>query len=206
MRSIKEKTKSWWKQNLANIVSIFGLIVSLLFLIIIILYPKNILAMTICGFIASLTDFIDGPIARKLKCESIFGSYIDRIRDRIFIYPAIIILGWQYKSKVIFPELLLCLMASLIIFEVLLFRIGYYGLLWYAEGKDIDLRPNEYGRKKIFTGFTVVLIWIVSLGFESMDVPLLGYSIWVIYLGLILMIYWAYVSWKEYMERSKKSK
>lgn len=203
MEAIKEKTKNWWKQNLANIVSIFGLIVSLLFLIMIILDPENIFVIVVCGFIASLTDFIDGPIARRLKCESVFGSYIDRLRDRIFIYPAIIILGWQYKSKIIFPELLFFLIGSLIIFEALLARIGYYGLLWYTEGKNINLNPNKYGKRKIFTGFTVVLIWIISLGFESTNIPLLRYSIWIIYLGLGLMVYWAYVSWKEYMNRSK---
>ncbi|MDP2910473.1 MAG: CDP-alcohol phosphatidyltransferase family protein, partial [bacterium] len=156
--------------------------------------------------IAGITDFIDGPVARMLKTESIFGSYLDRIRDRIFVYPTIVILAWHQRDKIIFPELLYCLMASLAVFEVLLFRIGAIGLWWHIKGINVNLLPNNWGKRKIFAGFVVVFIWLISLAIESLNIPCLKYSIWIIYLGLVLMVYWSHVSWKEYMERSKEAR
>jgi len=200
----KEKTKNWWKQNLANLVTVTGVISAFLFLRTAFLEPNNIAKQIIYALITAITDFIDGRIARDTNTVSTFGSYIDRIRDRIFVYPGIIILGWNHKEKIVFPELLISLMASLVFFEILIFRIGAVGYSWYRKGKDINLQPNNFGKKKMFAGFSVILIWLISLWSEYQGIALLKYSMWIIYLGLSLMTYWSYVSWKEYAHREIK--
>jgi len=197
----KEKTKNWWKKNLANLVTVAGVISAFLFLETVILEPKSVKKQIIYALITAITDFIDGKIAKDTNTTTVFGSYIDRIRDRIFVYPGIIILGWQHKEKIVFQELLVCLMASLFFFEVLIFRIGAVGYYWYRRGKNIDLQSSYFGKKKMFTGFSVILIWLFSLHLENQGIALLKYSIWLIYFGLLLMIYWSYVSWKEYAQR-----
>lgn len=200
MEGIKERRKNWWKQNLANFISFIRIVTSFLFLFEL-LYGKNILRIIIYGSIAGFTDIIDGPIARWLKIETVFGSYLDRIADKIFIYPTLVILSWQYRNKIISPQLLFALIGSLAFFEFLISRVGIIGLLWHAKGLKINLQPNKAGKKKTSTGFIVIFVWIVSLGLESMGLPALKYSIYFIYLGLALMVYWAHISWKEYTTR-----
>lgn len=206
IKEIKHKTKNWWKQNLANLITTTGLIFSFLFIITVFVEPKNIFKISVYAFFAGLTDFIDGPIARRLGIESVAGSYMDRIRDRLLIYPGIIILAYQYMDKIIFPKMLIGLLAPLILIEFELSYIGVVGLWWHIKGTDVDLSPNKWGKRKIFTGFIVVFIFIISFGFESIAIPCLKYSIWIIYLGLLLMIYWAYVSWRDYIEKAKNMK
>lgn len=201
MDSVRERTKNWWKKNLANLITVIGIISAFLFLRAVAMEAENIKKQIIYAFITAITDFVDGIIARRTKTVSVFGSYIDRIRDRLFIYPGIIILGWHHREKIIFPELLVCLMASLAFFEILIFRIGAVGYYWYRRGKNIDLQPNRFGKKKMFAGFTVILVWLASLLFQCQKISFLKYSIWLIYFGLALMIFWSYVSWQDYAHR-----
>lgn len=204
MKNIKERIKNWWKKHLANVVTVIGLITSFLFLRSVLIEAENILKITIYAFISGITDFIDGPMARWLKSESVAGSYLDRIRDRIFIYPGIIILGYQYKEEIPFFELLVSLLIALALLEVLIFRIGVIALYWYLRGKDIDIRPNKDGKKKIFAGFSIIFVWVISLNLSYIGISILKYSIWIIYLGLVLMIFWSLVSLKEYMKEEEQ--
>lgn len=206
MKDIKERFNNWWTQNKANLVTVIGVISAFLFLRTAILEFQSIRKQIIYASIAAITDFIDGRIARKNNSISVFGSYIDRIRDRIFVYPGIIILSWQHKEKIIFPEMLVCLILSLAFFEALIFRVGAIGYWWYLRGKDINLQPNDFGKKKMFAGFTVVLIWLFSLYLECQGIASLKYSMWIIYLGLTLMTYWSYVSWQEYTKREREAR
>ena len=207
---VKERTKNWWRQNLANLITVIGLIFSFLFLHAVLFNHRSILKIMIYASIAGITDFIDGLVARALKSETIFGSYMDRIRDRIFVYPGIIILGYQHKNIIFHSEFLFCILVSLIILELMIFRIGVIGLWWHIKGKtiggkDIDLNPSKYGKRKMFTGFIVVFIFIASLGIKHLWIPcFLDYSIFIIYVGLCLMVYWAYVSLGEYMKRGEE--
>jgi len=205
IQKMKDKTKNWYKQNLANFISFIKIVASFLFFYEL-LYGKNILGTIIYGSIAALADLIDGPAARWLKIESVFGSYLDRIGDRIFIYPTLVILGWQHKNEIIFPGLFFALICSLAFFEILLSRVGITGLLWHAKGLKVNLEPNKAGKKKIFTGFILVFIWIASLWLKSIGLPVLKYSIYLIYLGLVLMVYWACISWRQYTARSEEIK
>ena len=50
------------------------------------------LLAAILFFIASLTDFFDGFIARRLKVESSFGRFLDPIADKVLVTSALIML------------------------------------------------------------------------------------------------------------------
>lgn len=206
IREIKHKTKNWWKQNLANLVTVIGIISAFLFLRTAVLEPDNILKQIIYALITAITDFIDGRIARKTGNITVFGSYIDRIRDRLFVYLGIIIIGWQHKEKIVFPEMLICLIAALAFFEVRIFRIGAIGYWWYLRGRELNLEPSNFGKKKIFAGFAVIFIWLISLYWQCQEISILKYSMWIIYLGLGLMTYWSYVSWQEYAKREREAR
>jgi len=201
-RKIKQRTKNWWRQNLANIVTVSGVIFAFLFLRAAALEFENIPKQIIYALLTAATDLADGRIARSKKgAITIFGSYIDRIRDRIFIFPGIIILAWQHQEKIVFPELFIGLMLTLVFFEFLIFRIGFIGYWWHRRGKEIDLQSSKFGQKKMFAGFAIVLIWLFSLFFEYRGIISMEYSAWLIYFGLALMNFWSYISWQEYANR-----
>jgi phosphatidylglycerophosphate synthase len=206
IQEIKQRTKSWWKRNLANVATVIGILSSLYFIWTALTEPENLLKISISAIIAGITDFIDGHIAREFKIESVFGSYIDRLRDRLLIYPGMVILGVQYWEKITFPGIAIVLLFFLACLEFFIVRIGIIGLRWHLKGKDLNLKVSEYGKKKVFAGFMIVFIFIASLNFESLGTSFLRYSIWLIYTGLGLMVYWAYVSWREYQDREREER
>lgn len=65
----------------------------------------------VCGilfFIASITDFIDGHIARKYNMVTDFGKVMDAIADKILVNGVLIILACQGFIHVIIPVIIVC--------------------------------------------------------------------------------------------------
>lgn len=197
---------SWFMKSRANIITTIGLITSVWFFMIILQNPEKTKTIFILALISALTDFIDGPVARKLNIKSSFGSFMDRIRDRVFVYPALVILAIRNKDAInSLNTATNALIGAIIFLEVLIFLSGAVAIFWHLKGtKNINLDPNNWGKKKVFTGFMVVLIWIFSLAFKDYS-PLISIknSIFLIDFGLILMIFWGVKSLEEYAERSK---
>lgn len=196
------------KENLANIITFIGFVDAFALLVIAIYNNPELLWLIDFLFVMGcLTDLIDGPIARKLKIETLIGSLLDRLRDRALIYPTLAVLIWHHRWN--FTNLVLTAQVLTIVFvviiiglEILLLIACSVGVIWFLGGAKIDLQPNKWGRKKAFSSFIVVLIWLFSLTIEKYQgFPMIKYSIFVIDLGLILMIYWAYKSLEEYCKR-----
>ncbi len=74
------------------------------------LYSNNELYFT-CGIIVFLlicvTDFIDGKIARKIKAESLLGSFLDVTADFIFIISSLALLNLNNRIPIWFTVLTL---------------------------------------------------------------------------------------------------
>ena len=58
--------------------------------------------------IASLTDFVDGYIARKYNLVTDFGKMIDAIADKILVNPVLIILAAKGFISPIIPVVIIC--------------------------------------------------------------------------------------------------
>jgi CDP-diacylglycerol---glycerol-3-phosphate 3-phosphatidyltransferase len=82
--------------TIPNILTVFRLICSPLFLPFLIVYllPLNIFwinASIACLFaLLSLTDFFDGVLARALKQESVLGQMLDPIADKFLLYATLV--------------------------------------------------------------------------------------------------------------------
>ena len=75
---------SYFFKNIANIFTIFRILLAPIFFIFFI--SKLYIAAFICFLIASLTDALDGYLARKYKIISDFGSIYDPLADKILIF------------------------------------------------------------------------------------------------------------------------
>jgi CDP-diacylglycerol--glycerol-3-phosphate 3-phosphatidyltransferase len=58
---------------------------------------SNMAATVIFG-IASITDWIDGYLARALKQESPFGAFLDPVADKLMVVVAIVLLVGAHPS------------------------------------------------------------------------------------------------------------
>lgn len=85
-------------KNIANYITIVRIVISLAM----IFFDAISITFMVLYLIASLTDVIDGLVARKMKIQSRLGSKLDTIADFIFfivciisIYPLLNIYIWQ---------------------------------------------------------------------------------------------------------------
>ena len=69
--------------------------------------PCNYLIALIVFIIASLTDLLDGKIARKNKLITDFGKMIDSIADKMLVNGVLIILAYNHFLPVVVPVIII---------------------------------------------------------------------------------------------------
>jgi len=196
-----KKIKNWLFQNIANFITVFGLVAAFWHLAILIYSPETLWLIIILSALIGLTDFIDGKVARHFKINSRTGSALDRLRDKILICPLLIMLAWQTwplnKSSMAFATLTIGLALLLVLIELILFGAWLIGLF-----KNLDISANKYGKIKMFLQFAVVMIWLSLLTAEKyFSFPELKFSIYLIDFLLIITIYFAVKSLEGYYKR-----
>lgn len=199
---MNKKVKEWIFKNLANAVTVFGLIGTSWLLVIMINSPEQLWLILILAGLVSLTDLIDGLIARRLKIKSNFGSALDRLRDKIFICPILIILVWYYPESLGAASIVVCtltkaLIIVIVLLESLLLITWLIGII-----KKLDVSSNQYGRIKMFYEFLTVIFWLISLAVKKyLDFSLIHFSIYLIDLIMIVTIYFAIRSLEGYYQK-----
>ncbi len=123
----------------------------------------------IAGFIfviASVTDYLDGQIARKEKKTSDYGAIMDAIADKVLVNGVLIVLAYQGFISVLIPVIIV--IRDTIVDAL---RIG-------AASKKVIVKANKCGKIKTVT----MLIGISLMLFYN-----LPFEIWNIYLAEILI-------------------
>lgn len=73
-------------RNLPNLLSISRLIVTaVVFILVLINQPGTFLVATLLFFLASVTDLLDGYLARRFRVVSSFGVFLDLTADKVFV-------------------------------------------------------------------------------------------------------------------------
>lgn len=102
--------------------------------------------------VASVTDWLDGYIARKYNLVTTFGKYMDPLADKILVAAALIYL---VEVDIIFGWVL-----TIIITREFLIS----GIRLIASDKGIVLAASIWGKSKTFV--TMVTIIVVMLNFD----------------------------------------
>ncbi len=129
--------------NLITIARIFLAPIILLFLIF-----GNYLVCIVLFFLAGLTDYFDGYLARKYNAESQIGEILDPIADKILIVFLLIGLSVELDST------LMAFLSSLIIAR----EIGIAALRDYSSRKNISDRTKVTYLAKIKTSLQLFSI------------------------------------------------
>ena len=70
------------------------------------LHDKNLLA-TLIFLLASITDWLDGYIARKFNQTSKFGAFLDPVADKLMVTTALVILVWLDRVGVLVASIII---------------------------------------------------------------------------------------------------
>ena len=174
--------------NLANIITIVRIILVPFFLIILLtkLENKEIFAFTIF-IIASISDFLDGYIARKYNQITNLGKFLDPLADKFLISGALVALA-------LIGTIEIWIVSLIILREIVMTSFRYYLLK-----KKINIPASFMGKTKTF--FQIISISILLI-YNSFPIPYNDYFLSVgsyfLYFALFLTIYSAIEYFAKY--------
>ncbi len=171
-----EKSVSRFKLNLPNSLTLIRIGLVPVFLLVVFIDTKftNIVATIIFAF-ASITDFVDGYIARKYKLITKMGKILDPIADKILVASALIALveleripGW--------------------IVIIILAREFVVGALRdYASSEGVVIAAGWSGKFK--TTFQMLAIGFLVYKNDLMNIPVFTIGQILLYISVVISIY-----------------
>jgi CDP-diacylglycerol--glycerol-3-phosphate 3-phosphatidyltransferase len=149
------------KMNLPNFLSL-----SRIFLLfpIIILFEYNFYLFSVTTFIiASITDYLDGFIARKNNLTTQSGALLDLLADKIFVSTLLIWLTYKLDSQLILISSILIITREI--------SISYLRMFMISHSRQVnDLKSDFLGKLKTtlqMTGIGFTLIVPISTDYIS---------------------------------------
>ncbi|MFQ3670171.1 MAG: CDP-alcohol phosphatidyltransferase family protein [Verrucomicrobiia bacterium] len=114
-----------------------------------------------CFAAASISDAIDGFIARRFRQESVLGAMLDPLADKLLLGTALLLLtfgpGWDGQR-------LPWWMLALVIFRDLA-TIG--ALAWFRSRKiSVAIRPHWTGKVSTCLVMALIVVWLIGIGPE----------------------------------------
>ena len=192
--------ESWYCRNLANILTVSRATISVILLIIGISGIKLVFQVFWLGIVGGLTDLFDGIVARGLKIISTFGTMLDPITDKFYIF-ALTLICWRWLP----PEInfWLWLLTTVLAFGLssqdgFLLTISYYT---YKQG--IRPRSNRWGQRKMAAECTTIGAWFI-FGYRY---PIVEINQLLLIVNIMLLIanFFASLSirghWREYYHK-----
>lgn len=131
--------------------------------------------------VASLTDMLDGKIARKYNLVTNFGKFMDPLADKLLVCSALICLGG------VIPKWIVIVIISR--------ELVISGFRTIAADNGVVIAASPWGKVKTVCQM-VMIIWLI-LNFENQICTMVGNIL--IYISLILTI----VSMVDYLMKNK---
>ena len=112
--------------------------------------PINQFIVVMLFIVASLTDFLDGQIARKQNIITTFGKFMDPIADKLLVNSLIIILACTSKIHMIVP--LIMISRDLVVDAIRLL----------ASQNNVVLAASQLGKAKTFTQMLGIIFILLN--------------------------------------------
>lgn len=156
--------------NIPNILSLIRLFLIPIFVVAFYLpYEWSPFCAAFIFWVAGVTDWLDGMLARKLKQTSRFGAFIDPVADKVLVATALILLTEYYHNVwITIPA------VTMIAREIIISALRE----WMAEiGKRSQVAVSWIGKVKTMTQMFALLTlvwrydeWMIWLGYFSIYV------------------------------------
>jgi len=155
-----EKYTAW---NLPNAISLLRIFTApILILLLISPDKKTNLIAAIVFAVASLTDWLDGYLARKMGLETTFGKFLDPLADKLLIATALVMLIPMGRVPV--------WMAALIIGR----EIAVTGLRAVVSREGVIISASRLGKYKTVFQIVSVIALLVHYKFLGIDFHIVG--------------------------------
>lgn len=130
-------------------------------------------------FVASVTDWLDGYLARKLDQETRFGAFLDPVADKLMVVSALILLVYADAS------ILLTIPAIIITGrEITISALRE----WMAEvGARATVAVNQLGKIKTFSQMAAIFFMLYQQPFYG--VPLYQVGLVLLYFAAMLTLW-----------------
>lgn len=170
--------------NVPNSLTIFRISLIPIFVILFYLpYGWHYVASTIVFLLASLTDYLDGYLARKLQQESAFGTFLDPVADKLIIIVALILLVEQHASCWFSIPALVIICREIIISSL---------REWMAEvGKRTSVAVSWLGKLKTTLQMTAIVVLLIIPPIKNSSITVIAYIF--LYIAVILTIWSMFV-------------
>ncbi len=134
-------------------------------------------------FLSSMTDFMDGYLARRYELESELGAFLDLIADKILVVTILVWLVFIYANQA-----LTILSILIILREIIITSFRYFLVLNNADSELI--KANKYGKLKtgfqFFSIFLLILSPLLNMFFFTFSLILLAISTLISYFSLTI--------------------
>lgn len=192
---MKEKNNSKKYINVPNALSVLRLILVPFFLVAFFWGSPNYIPAFVIFVIASLTDVLDGFLARKLNQITPLGIVLDPLADKLLKMSALFAFGYFNIIPLWLVIVLFALDFAMIIVGTILFE------------RRITIPSNIIGK----TGTLIMTIGLMMCFFTDV---FQHWNLWMLYLGLIIMflsaLLYVVLNFREvkikWRERKKDSK
>jgi CDP-diacylglycerol--glycerol-3-phosphate 3-phosphatidyltransferase len=142
-------------------------------------FDGHLLAAAVVLAVASLTDWLDGYLARRLKQTTPFGAFLDPVADKLIVAVALVLLAESHASA------LLTIPALVIVgreFVVSALRE------WMAEmGRKASVAVSNMGKVKTFVQMVALIFLLANEPTLDKPIVILGYVL--LYAAAILTIW-----------------
>jgi CDP-diacylglycerol--glycerol-3-phosphate 3-phosphatidyltransferase len=167
--------------NLPNILSLSRLLATvLIFIFVLINQPWAFLIATLLFFLASITDFFDGYLARRLKVTSSLGVFLDLTADKVLV------------STILIALVQIALVPAWIVFIIVTREFVVMGLRSMAAAKGKVIPAGIWGKQKTFITLVAMGALLLAKGLGahllSLFPPMLTFTSQTVNVGEILLL------------------
>jgi CDP-diacylglycerol--glycerol-3-phosphate 3-phosphatidyltransferase len=161
--------------NLANKITLLRILMIPIFMAFMLIeFPYHMEAAMLVFLLASLTDKLDGYIARKYNMITDFGKFMDPLADKLLVTGAFLIL------------IQLGRLEAWIVFIILTREFAVTGLRTLAAAQNIIIAASKYGKIKTVTQIIAIIILILdNRPFNLINLPM---DTIMVYMALIITI------------------
>jgi len=171
--------------NIPNTITLFRIVLIPVFVIAFFLpeFSWKHIFLTALFFLASISDWFDGYLARRLKQQSAFGAFLDPVADKLMVATAMTLLVMAY------PRALMVLPAVVIIGR----EIAVSALReWMASlGENAKVKVSFMGKVKTFTQLWAIGFLLYNKPIGSFEPLSVGYVL--LYMAAILTLWSMFV-------------
>ncbi|WOH38449.1 CDP-diacylglycerol--glycerol-3-phosphate 3-phosphatidyltransferase [Thalassotalea fonticola] len=155
-------------------------------------------------WVASISDALDGYLARKLKQSSNFGAFIDPVADKLMVTIALVLIVSEYRNLWVTVPALIMVAREIIISALREFMADL--------GKRGNVAVSELGKWKTAAQMLALmgLIWNpnypIPLGLFDLPAIVINYAAWGFYFfatvfAFVSMFQYLKAAWPEFSKK-----